>query len=48
MDPDAAKDQLYQAIADNDKARARELRAALREWRAKGGFPPKGGWPRGV
>ena len=57
MDPDAnwqEQQQLKAAIkagtADaHDRARLRELRAALREWLARGGFPPKGiSRPRGL
>jgi hypothetical protein len=48
MDPDETKRQYEQALRDGDRERAAELRDALREWKAQGGYAPKGGFPPGV
>lgn len=52
MDPDAnlkEQKELIKKIAKkeddaHDRSRLRELQSALREWRSRGGFPPKDGW----
>lgn len=49
MDPDAnleqqrrIRDRIKDGTADaRDRARLRELQAALREWRSRGGFAPR-------
>lgn len=48
MDPDACAERYRQAVADGDAEEAEAARVDLREWRARGGFAPRGGWPVGV
>lgn len=43
MDPTATLDDAADALANRDHALARELLAAYRAWRARGGFEPPGG-----
>lgn len=57
MDPHATVRALAAndaALADGEITQSQhresrdELLAILREWRRKGGFAPRGGWPKGV
>ncbi len=41
MDPQAACDQMLNAVARQNWPEVREYATALSEWLARGGFPPK-------
>ena len=57
MDPNATIREMAAndaALAEGEITRRQwsrddiELWTALRDWRDRGGFPPSGGWPRGL
>jgi hypothetical protein len=48
MDPDETLKVYERAVRESDTESARIALDDLREWRRKGGFAPRKGWPRGA
>jgi len=48
MDPDETLTTYERAVRDGDVEGAKIALDDLHEWRRKGGFPPRQGWPRGA